>query len=997
MEIAAATSADSRPVPAPLLPTPLLAPAAVLWLWVLPVAILGLLNLHGYWLVGSELNEQQRGSALLLGWAGLANLLAGAGVFYLIRFPQRGSGLPSVDHPAWGVPAVLVQVGYLWLAASNLAEGMLPPNITAWIYPESRFMFNQFTFCMLPAFHGILRLAGARAPKTSARTLGINLGLAVGGPIVLYLVFSVASSLGSGRSFSWAPYFFATLIIVAGIVMFFGVLRVLLVALRFARSWHVTAERWAVVIFALALPFAGLALNRAIPFPVDFQALEVYVLTTANAFVMLFAVWQGASRPRLSWFLLCATLPFSLYFFVVFLPFTPLSVLAVIALGTGFLVLTPTLLFGLQLHLLASAWRHAGGAAARRSLLLGGALCVMILPAFFTVRGLADKAALNAALDYLYEPAVPAGDVTFGSSLTNLRRAVNSHRSYKAGLYYPLLSDYYAWLVFDNLVLPDSKLAEIERTFFGAPQADGKIDPFRQDRGVWSRGHAGARMRPPRVREVPQTVDVSEPLMRTAPADTHSMTVTLTTTLKNTGPVAAEHVTALNLPAGVFVSGFRLQVGETFVPGRIFEKKTALWVYTMIRDAESRDPGLLFYKAPTELELRVFPILPGKPVTVEIDFLVPGNVAAADLTPTGQTLNTLLAALGRTMHPSSARSSSGDVVVAGLENKKLPVAHRESYLHLIIDRSAKNGFEGDLAAIVPALRAKFPEAKRVRVTAANFEVTTISPALTTWETLPPITAAELRHTLPLSGGLALDLALAHAVRMHRDSDLERNSPDGVPPQPVFVVLGRGATSKPVELPLASAWADLLPGLELAEFGADGSFAWLRHDNAARPNVLLRAGNSIRPLVANRLVRFAENLPGAGMQYWDETVSAWRRVRGEVASADDSAWGRAAGLQLRQQDRDRDPRGSAIDRRGLIKASRESGTLIASASYIVVENQAQWKMLETGERQKLGQNQALDFVETPAPPALWVAIAFVAWLAFRRKFHRARRGSSWIAC
>jgi hypothetical protein len=79
----------------------------------------------------------------------------------------------------------------------------------------------------------------------------------------------------------------------------------------------------------------------------------------------------------------------------------------------------------------------------------------------------------------------------------------------------------------------------------------------------------------------------------------------------------------------------------------------------------------------------------------------------------------------------------------------------------------------------------------------------------------------------------------------------------------------------------------------------------------------------------------------------------------------------------------------LSKRALIEASRKSAILLASGSYIVVENQAQWRMLETGERQKLAQNQALDFVETPAPPALWAVAGFAGWLLFRRRWRNRR--------
>src|SRR5262249_26084338 len=152
-----ASSAEPRPIPAPLLPPPLLAPASFLWLWVLPLGILGLLNFHGYWLIGSEMDAGQRGWAHLLGWALAADLASGVGVFCLTKFYRPAAGAFGTDHPLWGLPGLLLQIGYLWIAMAALGDGMLPRTMTAWIYPEPRYLFNQFTFCMLPAFHGILR------------------------------------------------------------------------------------------------------------------------------------------------------------------------------------------------------------------------------------------------------------------------------------------------------------------------------------------------------------------------------------------------------------------------------------------------------------------------------------------------------------------------------------------------------------------------------------------------------------------------------------------------------------------------------------------------------------------------------------------------------------------------------------------------------------------------------------------------------------------------
>ena len=93
--------------------------------------------------------------------------------------------------------------------------------------------------------------------------------------------------------------------------------------------------------------------------------------------------------------------------------------------------------------------------------------------------------------------------------------------------------------------------------------------------------------------------------------------------LKNLGQDQNEFVTKIRVPEGVFLSGYWLHVGEERVPGRLFEKKTALWVYQNIRDFERRDPGLVYYVTPTELTLRVFPLASGETRTTEIEFLYP--------------------------------------------------------------------------------------------------------------------------------------------------------------------------------------------------------------------------------------------------------------------------------------------------------------------------------------------------------------------------------------
>ena len=175
--------------------------------------------------------------------------------------------------------------------------------------------------------------------------------------------------------------------------------------------------------------------------------------------------------------------------------------------------------------------------------------------------------------------------------------------------------------------MPDEKLGRLEKVFFGTTGSTQNRDFVRSQNGSLFGRSVRDRARMPRATPPLRTVEVSRLDARVLPAGDANAVFTLALTLHNTGPQAAEYRQTLPLPSGVFVSGFRLHINGTPVPGRIFEKKTALWVYTMIRDSERRDPGLLVYNKPDELELRVFPVPPGKPATVEIDFLIPASLA----------------------------------------------------------------------------------------------------------------------------------------------------------------------------------------------------------------------------------------------------------------------------------------------------------------------------------------------------------------------------------
>ncbi len=965
--------------PAPLLPAVLSRPSSVLWFWTLPVGLLLALNVQGFTLIEGNLDAAQRGDALLVGASVVANLALSILGYAGLLLARRRHGPGWIQSPLAGIPVIAVQVAYLWLATTT-GVGALPASVTTWILPEERVLFHQFAFAMPPLFLGLFWLATLRASAPSLRTVVLAACAVIGAPFLLYVGFQAGEHLPGMNRFG--PVVFSAVLVVLGLLLFLGLIRGTFAGLRLLQGRTRIAEPWVIAVIALAMPVGGLLLNRAIPFPVDFQSWEVYALAVLNGLGLALASRLPARSARLRLGVLGAGLPFTLYFFFVFLPYTPLSLLAMLAAGAGFLVLTPTFLFALHVHLIGRVWRESGRT---RSAALAGLLGALLLPGLIALRAVGDQHSLNQALSHVFQPALSERAPEFSGSRAGLRRALSSHRDYKDGIYLPLLSEFYSWVVFNHLVLSDEKLARLERAFFGEAGVSARTGSRDRAFDVFGGAtRAGNRWRMPRAAPPPRSVAITGLEMQSRVAAPGESVIAARLTLTRTGDPAGgpgEFIAPLRLPAGVFVTDFRLQVNGTWVPGRLIEKKAALWTYAMIRDAERRDPGLLYYRTPEELELRVYPVVSGTPVQVEFTLLVPAEVPEHALAGVGLDLGAIGPLLGSTLRPARTRDASGRLQLSGWTETEASGVTRPTYLHLIVDRSADTAFDAPLTSVLPALAGRYPADIPVRVTYAHHDVRLLTPGLRPLSSLPA-TAADL--ALPRQGGLLLDAALAQALHVHRGTDLDvaRDPAAPPPPRPVFILLSRSARARPLDLPLAEAWSGLVETFELHELGADGS--WVTHrapDPTARP--VLRLGGSVRPVSARGQVSFAATGAEVALEQWFPTSAQWKPVNAGSEHPATSPWSRAMALALRHEDAARSPGDSGPTWPELVRSSRDARVLLPVTSFIVVENEAQWRIMERTEARKLGENAALDVLETPAP-SLWLLLAgWLAWLALRR--------------
>ena len=945
--------------------------AAVVWGVVLPSALLALANVFGFWLVWGEMNTQAqmaRASALVL----TAALPALAGLVAACWRRRAGEeGLGAAAHVVLGI----LCVAHLVLFIGGVQKA-LPTDTPDWVIGPSFFLL-QFA-CMMPGvFIGLWRVAGVRLGLAPLPDFCLSSLAAFLPPALLYVLVYVMGRFLSGFGL-WggklvAP-FFVTLMVVGPVLFFVGLLRCLMIVRRFfiQKGEKSRALRMGYVgCVALVLPIAGLLLNTWIPFPADLQNPWPYVLTAVNAvFLMLPPTgWGWADRTARAMRLVL--FPFTLYFFVVFLPFLPFSICAILAMGTGFLVLAPTLLFMVHgQELMRDYGRALASAGGRWRLWVRMAALLLVLPTAFMARTERDRMALHRTLDFRYAPDY-AKDARLGVAPDQVRRVLMNVRRFKDGAEIPYLTGWYNWRVFDNLLLQDEKAEELWRLIVGGkPPERNKEDFLRNEFASLFGGKTRSpeRRRGGVTRPVPRNVEISDvrSAVRSANGETETR-VTLKVTSHDEA-AQAEFMTTVKVPPGVWVSGLRLKIGERWEDGRVIERKAAEWVYRQIRDVSRRDPAILRYEDEGTLTLRVFPVGHSETREVEIAFLCPDGLAEAVLIGERRVAlgdgaaRPVCAWAGDVLARNALWAWPGEMAVSAAGSPKV---------YLVLDCSSGAVWDREaLARVVECVGKTWGADSVARVVSANYETVSATPGT--------LSVSALEQGLLPSRG-AFDAA-GVLRRLARQCRLVSEA------APVIVFAGATARKALDEVDVGTwqAFCNELPGVGAVWLaGADGAVpvAVRGAAGAEGPVVRLSEGGDPRYDVAARdaLIAFT----GAG--------GTWRPAEGMTEMSADSRWAKGAVAWRLQRELDEHPSRAHLQR-AILKASRESGVLTPAGAYIVVENSMQWKMLEVKQQQTLAGSAALDLVESPAPGAwLLLALGGVVWWGWRRA-GRARQAA-----
>lgn len=882
----------------------------------------------------------------------------------------------------------------LWLCLlTTHADALLPRSVPAWMVPTNPILM-AWTFLMPTLAHALLALVARFTPDDRPHQVAPNILFAVVVPMGWALVFEILTWLaqllrGTSPEVYTGPSrteTVGTVIIVASLVVgtlsfFFFLTRALfIVSRRRQRGWADGGLVWKIVV-TMVLPLLGLGLNNGLFFGEGFRSGNgifgnfsspwFYGLTIVNG-VPLCVPDSEQPGVRLAQLLgRSALFGFTFYFFLVFLPFLPLAIPAIILIGTGFLLLAPLLLFVVHVRQLSddvAALRTVYRPRLVTATLLAG---LATLPLYITGSFWHRRQVLHEALAYVYTPDYTQPPHVDADALAATLAQVRQNKDRNVDLFFgaqqPYLSTYFNWLVLDNLMLSEHKINELELVFTG-DVADSRSY-------LWSNLN-GPPPPPPPAPGAPATArhfsgsyldgpsdpapDPSAPQLRHAAVrstyDARQQVwvswVDLEVANTNSGFQNREYSTAIRLPEGCWVGDYTLTIGNRQEHGILAEKKAATWVFAQIlSENSSRDPGLLAYRGPHEIAVRVYPVSGSEARRTSIQFL---HKEPVTLTIDGRTL-----ALGDSADaaPSTAPIAvpgSGVAYVSGAAKQQLPLVQRRPYYHFLLDASAgqPDPVHAFRERLMSQLAQPLPHGAPARFSLVNAATMPVPVGADWAEALNKgygtggfYLSGSIRRVLfdaqehPSVTYPVLVVVTDEFENAILDADFE-DIRSAYPESDVFYVLGNDGKLVPHSLrhaarqPLAAA-AALTPGAPVPVRA---------YPNATRPVAYLPATAEAAVVVSGR-----PTVPTA-------------------AAPVPSRW--LAGLLLRgySQWQSFHPETTDRERVSFIQASFRAGILTPFTSFLALENDAQKAALHRKQEQTLAANASLDTLENDqAPP------------------------------
>ncbi|TAF33417.1 MAG: MSEP-CTERM sorting domain-containing protein [Cytophagales bacterium] len=509
---------------------------------------------------GTWLSLSKRQVSIFFAPTGLLTTL-----FYCVSFLHYEQRLYSWSAPRW----------------------MLTDNIELYL---GTFLMPTVAYCLL------VLVVWAQHSEGFAKSIP-KLLLSAAVPFCIFSLFFIINTLAINAEMTIDGYFMSFLFAIGyAALMLVPAYFIHRLALKHSVSTlQKSNSMWKIGLIAVLAPCLGLTLNYYLDNAFgNFTSIWFWILAIANGLVLCLPNVENLLGRIFIFALRGVFFPFILYFFLLFLPYTPLGLLCILALGLGVLIFVPSAVFIIQVQLLYSDLIFLVRNFNKSAYLIFF-LSVLILPLIITASFWNDRAILHEALDCAFNPNYQK---QYNINTHNLERTLEVIRARKgrenAMLFMnkhdvPFINMYYQWLVLDKMSLSDEKIARLESIFLNQGRYNVSNDDFRKDSLVNIKNY-----------EVESEYHAEAKCWRTW----LHLNIQCDDTL-NLGN-QSEYSTRFNLPAGCFINDYYLMVGDRKEKGILSEKKAALWIYNQIVSTR-RDPGILYYEGFNQIRFQVFP------------------------------------------------------------------------------------------------------------------------------------------------------------------------------------------------------------------------------------------------------------------------------------------------------------------------------------------------------------------------------------------------------
>lgn len=915
-------------------------PKWILFINLLPLSILLFLYWGQFEIIQSLLKEENLNNWYAFGTALAAMLLTNLVYFVVLHFKRKNVSV------VYGVVSLIFHIALVYLFFNQIDE-MFPRAIPQWMIPDSIY-FYPITFAMPTIAYSLLLLVFHFSPQNNKAKAWKDFSYAAVIPLFFYLYVEVIQPMFNNYQDRFVVHAQIISVLVITVVFLFFVVRGTYILIDRNNQWlQKNSLIWKIPITVI-LPTIGLLFNNGILFGSknaiigDYSGPWFYTLVLINGILLCLPDFQNKAF-RLFLFLgRSITFSFTLYFFVVLLPFLPLSLILIIAFGLGFTLMAPSLLMVLHTKQLQIDWAYLKSHYNKFTVLLTLVLGFLFFPAVITGWNLHHKATLHEALEYLYSPDYTKDyEIDTESLETTLSLVYNNSRVRFFGNgkgQQPYLTSYFNWLVLDNLTLSNAKINRLNEVFFGEPKIS--FSPR------WNINNDQVVL-----------TGVATHSTYDAQKKQYTSTIDLEITNQSDRERFNEYATTFTLPTGSWISDYYLFVNGVKEYGLLAEKKSAMWVFNNIRRG-NRDPGILYYTSGNEVAFQVFPftaqevrktgfeIIHKEPITIPFD---------------GRMLT-----LGDTLHEPAAIVSTPDYDYLPKEQKEaLPMVNRKPYFHFMVDATVGQDLSAHAAKINQWLD-QFPDHKEGAV------VSLVGSTISTTDFTTFV--GGVHRNLP--GGFFLRRAFTSALYQHYEKSSET--------YPIMVVVSDSINQSLFDHNLKD-WQFTFPETDIYYVLNQGS---LEAHSLISDEVIEKASLQFdhpvyKYTTDNNQVQF---LP---IDHKASIVLKNPMVTSHESGIIEKDWNSGLLLQAMHQSQVLHPDPSNDNWLNGVKYSFKSHIMTPSTSFMVVENEAQKAMLKKMQDRVLSGNKSLDpgeDVQSMSEPRLYIML----FLAFLFLYFRERK-------